>query len=273
MNSKIENPSKTEYVGDTTLKEKREYYSLDYQYTGLAVMIHNYEFTNPDYLNFPKVAYENDLKSFMTLEKFNFQIHNVYQNQTEAQISQIIEYYTSTFDYSNYATVFFCMSSHGKLHTFISSDSIEIDIQTKIIEPFYKVDSLKNKPKIFLLDCCRGNKTINKSYDNNVDNRKNQIIIESEDIKLKFDNLSDVFKAFATTENFIAGLSSTNGSHLISIFFDVLDKNGKTDEWHDLCIKVGNMMKDKGIGQVPDFRNGCALKYLAFVKKLETVFN
>jgi hypothetical protein len=220
-----------------TRPEEREYYSLDYKFTGLAVMIHNYEFTNPE----NKDVYEKDIKSFEILKKFKFQIDNVYINQEKEQISKIIAKYTSSsFDYSDYACILFCLVSYGGKNTMLSTDEHYVDIQENIIEPLCKVDSLKNKPKIFLCDCFWGN-------------------------TIKFETLSDFFFVFAAAKNF-ADYSKKYDSYLISTFFEVLDKHGKTEDWDGLQKEVVRLMEKRQY-QVPIYITNAKCK-LAFVKNL-----
>lgn len=152
---------------------KPNYYSLQYKLSGLAVMLNNYKFTNA-LLNFPYKVANKDIESFETLKKYNFQMHNVFLNLTKSRIKQLIRFYTN-FDYSDYACFFFCMSSHGGKHTIMSSDCFKMDITDDIVEPFYHVDSLLNKPKIFLFDCCRGNEQYQKD-DSQIDSFENSAI-------------------------------------------------------------------------------------------------
>jgi hypothetical protein len=256
-----------------------EYYSLDYKYTGFAIMINNYKFTNESF-NFPEGVSDKDIASFKTLDNFNF-ITNSYLNQTKDQIVKLIDYYTShDYDYTDYACVFVCMSSHGAKDTILSSDCTSMEITEDIIEPFYKVESLKNKPKIFLFDCCRGDLEIKKTAvvdddgddddgNNNNDDEANNVVGKTnankrKRYKIKLAELSNFFMAYSTSRNFIAGAHSEKGSYFMSAFFEILAKHGRTDDWNDLVIKLGNFMKTN-YGQVPVFEGSPLCKF-AFVK-------
>jgi hypothetical protein len=250
------------------------YYSLDYKYPGLAILIYNFEFARNDLLgNFDKRISEKDIKSFEKLKQFGFQIEPIFLNQTKSEISQLIAKYTS-LDYSDYACVFLCMSSHGAQHTFMSTDYnpepdsdpdpnvnyVEaIEIQEEIIEPFYKVTSLTKKPKILLFDCCRGDMSMSKKIGNKNKNKKMKDFV--------FADLSNFFTVYSTLENFEAKCNLRRGSYLISTFFEVLEKYGKTHDWNELNIKVNNLMKERHL-QIPSFKSSPENK-LAFVKKLE----
>jgi hypothetical protein len=251
----------------TTSQQENDYYSLDFKYTGLAVMINNFEFTSNRFPNFPKNVSDKDTESFGTLKDFNFQIEEVMLNQTKAQITEIIAKYTS-FDYADYACILFCMSSHGEQNTIISSDCVGIDIQTEIIEPFYKVASLENKPKIFLFDCCRGNKSVKKAPGNSdadIGKENN----DEENNPFELPNLpKNFFILYATIPNYIAGAARKIGSYFIATFFEVLRKHGKTDDWDSLLRKVVKLMEERHI-QVPINEKKNAMYKLAFVKKLE----
>lgn len=230
-----------------------QYYSLDFKFTGLAVMICNFEFTNPSN-NFPLELFKKDIESFQTLKKFNFDTY-YYTNQNSMEIDQLIAKYTS-FDYSDYACLFLCVSSHGSKYSFISSDELSIEINEEIIEPFYDVESLRNKPKIFLFDCCRIG-SISSRISNKKQNRK----------KNKFADFSNYFLAYSTIINFVSKLSTEKGSFFISVFFEVLDNFGKTDDWDELERKMIKLMKDRH-DQIPVFERRSEHKF-AFAK-LET---
>jgi hypothetical protein len=282
------NPLKTENnVAGTTSHSQTEveveYYSLDYKFTGLAVMIHNFEFRDRRLPDFSEEVCKIDVKSFETLKNFNFQVDQVYLNQTKVQIFEIIKKYTEDFDYSDYACIFFCISSHGEQNTIMSTDYnpddetysyVEaMDIQEDIIEPFYKVKSLKNKPKIFLFDCCRGYENMTKGMtkgladgDNNIVNKNKNTNTEKKEFK--FADLSNFFFAYATLPNFVSNCSKRRGSFLISAFFEVLDKYGKTDDWDELKRKMTMLLEERYL-QVPIFEKSNSKFKLAFVKQLE----
>lgn len=61
----------------TTSQHKNDYYSLEFKFTGLAVMINNFEFTSDYYPNSPKIVSDKDIESFGTLKDFNFRIEEV----------------------------------------------------------------------------------------------------------------------------------------------------------------------------------------------------
>lgn len=256
-NNKKPTNENTNFVATNSQIESSNYYSLDFKYTGLAVMINNFKFSNQDN-NFPDQVVDKDVESFETLKKFNFQT-NVFLNQSKFQIDHLITYYT-LYDYSDYACVFICMSSHGGQHTILSSDCVSIEIAEDIIEPFYKVESLKNKPKIFLFDCCRGEEVQALSKADGTNNKKKTKIIK----EFKFADLSNFFFAYSTVINFISELSIRRGSYFMSAFFEVLDNHGKTDDWDELKRKVVKVMKER-FRQIPVFESRSEFK-LAFVK-------
>jgi hypothetical protein len=251
-------------MNDTTSHTELEYYSLDYEFKGLALILSNYEFTSKRFPNFPKIVSDKDLESFRTLEKFNFQIKEEFLNKTKAEISQIITKYTS-FNYSDYGCLFLCMSSHGGQNTIVSSDGFEMDINKDIIKPFYKVESLKDKPKIFLFDCCRGDIKVKKGEASNIEMNKDN----NDDVKKEIDfaDLSNFFFAYSTILDYEALCSYGKGSYLISTFFEVLDKHGKTDDLSSLQTRVARFMQNTH-KQIPELTIRAPKKF-AFVKKLE----
>jgi hypothetical protein len=258
-NNKSSNENKS-----TLVFKENEYYSLDFKFTGIAVMIGNYKFTN-EANNFPDQIAHKDIENFETLKKFNFNT-NCYLNQNKKLIDYLIARCTG-FDYTDYACLFFCMSSHGSQHTIMSSDCIQMDIFKDIIEPFYKVESLKNKPKIFLFDCCRGRETMNKAdfgavRDDHIDKYQNKPMRNEKE--WKFADFSNFFFAYSTVINFVSELSFRRGSHFMSAFFEVLNNHGKAEDWYELQRKVAKLM-DERHKLVPEFVIRSKFK-LAFVK-------
>jgi hypothetical protein len=244
----------------TLVVKENEYYSLDFKFTGLAVMINNYNFTN-EANNFPDQISDKDIENFETLKKFNFKT-NYYLNQSKKLIDHLIAFYTM-FDYTDYACLFFCMSSHGAQHTIMSSDCIYMDIYEGIIEPFYQVESLKNKPKIFLFDCCRGRETMYKAdVGAFIDINQNKPMRKEKE--WKFADFSNFFFAYSTVINFISGMSIRKGSYFMSAFFEVLNNHGNAEDWDELKRKVVKLMNERH-KQAPEFVSRSQFKF-AFVK-------
>jgi hypothetical protein len=153
------------------------------------------------------------------------------------------------------------MSSHGGKHTIMSSDCVDMDIYEDIIEPFYQVELLKDKPKIFLFDCCRGDEKMSKAdpgggIDKNTKRTKNK--------EFKFADFSNFFFSYSTVINFTAELSIRRGSYFMSAFFEVLDEHGKTEDWDELKRKVVKLMTERH-KQAPEFVSRSQFKF-AFVK-------
>lgn len=72
------------------------------------------------------------------------------------------------------------------------------------------------------------------------------------------------FFAYSTVMNYTSELSGRIGSYFISVFFEVLDKHGKTDDWDELVTKVSGVMEDR-FNQIPEFVKRTKHK-LAFVE-------
>lgn len=238
-------------------------YNLNFKYTGLALMIINYEFSDPQN-NFPPEGYNPDLdiESFSTLENFNFQII-VYRNQTRDQIEGLINDCVN-FDYSEYGCCFLCISSHGDEKSIYSCDQEKIDREEEIIERFFQSESLKNKPKIFLFDCCRGNYTmIAKSL------AKNDNDLAKGKKYLKVHDTNNFFIGYAAVKKFKAHIHPiAKRSNFIWAFFDVLKSQEKI-EWDRLKIATAVRMKENNCFNPPVFE-GVHDSILTFVKNTKT---
>lgn len=267
------------------------YYNLDFKYTGLAIFITNYTFKNGQN-NFGPQCYsvENDIDHFKVLEQFKFQT-KVHVNETRAKTLDLIEHYTSAFDFSDYACLLICASSHGDptRSAFLSVDERLIDINDQIMEPFERVESLRGKPKIFLFDCYRaGYSSRRDEYDDELgeeeegerERRDDDETRTSyyEDVAFnqrlthpKWPNVAeDYFLGFAVVKNaptHLLKFSLEKSSHFISTFFEILYKNGRQKNWSELTSMVREKMLKKKCHHRPEFSHlAQSNKVFAFAK-------
>jgi hypothetical protein len=247
-----------------------KYYDIDFKYNGLAIMIVIHEFTNPE-RNFKPQVYdpELDIQSFKVLQDYNYKLV-IKKNQTKAELLSLISFYTHpNFDYSNYASFFFCITSHGREDKIVySSDEEEIDRNKHIIEPFYNVKELSKKPKFFLFDCCRGAFAMRVIHKGTMVNKGNIMGVVDKNIEIK--NVYDTknfFLGFATVESFTATIDVdwAKRSFFIWSFFDVLKEHDCID-WLDLTVATSNKMEENGCKHPPSFESRSPCKF-EFVKK------
>lgn len=245
-----------------------EYYNLKFKYNGLGILLINYEFKNHRLEDFPADFYNPslDIQSFKVLENFNYQTM-IHKNLTKEQTKHLIHYFTTLFDFAEYASVFVCVTSHGdKKDIIYSSDEQEIDRNEDIIEPFYCVETLKHKPKLFLFDCCRGRKSSTTEAA--------RMLIEKGTILLKnsvANNLAQRFDmehfyfAFATVENFASSIYKVHQrSIFIWMFFEALNASARI-EWDDLRRSIIRKMKANDFNQQTEFSTRSPYKF-EFVK-------
>lgn len=272
------------------------FYSLDFKYTGLGLMINNYKFNRHNYekntinsinnhKNSQDEQAENEIASFETLAaNLNFQTH-VNLNQSKLQVKHLIKHYTSSFDFTDYACLLVCFASQGNgQSSILSSDCFPIQIYADIVEPFCRVESLRNKPKIFLFDCARGRGDelmvggggwsklgIIASQHHQLNKAKKAMTSFSSNNTNREFRVRDFFLGtYSMVSNFgsrrmssLIGAAS-KGACFLTTFFEVVENHGKFDDWDELTRKVTKVMNER-YRLIPEFQNRAELK-LTFAK-------
>ena len=81
------------------------------------------------------------------------------ENKTAAEINQLIEEAKNCVDSNQgkYHSLIIIISSHGSEGTICGADEQSVDVQKKIVEPFYNTEcvGLQGRPKIFMINACR----------------------------------------------------------------------------------------------------------------------
>lgn len=152
-------------------------YEINYEKPGI-VLIFNNKFNDkvPDSKNpevevykYPKMVREGSEKDVERIEalfkdKLKYRVEK-FENKTESEIKNEIHKYEQ-IDYKD-DSIFVCfIMSHG---TFNGKDTIiethdfkTVHLERDFVKPFKKINSLKNKPKVFFIQACRGNNTLEK---------------------------------------------------------------------------------------------------------------
>ena len=143
---------------------------------------------------------------------------------------------------------------------------------TDFIEPFKTVKSLKNKPKMFFVQACRGKGYVPVDSPDNDDKEFNNPIPQ-----IALD--ADFLFAFATVVNYFGVRDSTNGSWFIQTLCNMIEKYKSTRHICDILTIVNKKVGEK---EAWDNQNNCLIKmvptytsqlrgFFYFSKKIENV--
>lgn len=85
--------------------------------------------------------------------------YKLHENKRAEEILEIIDGVKDMMEKNLYHSLFLVISTHGAKGTIVGTDEVSIDVEEQIIKPLhnYQCSGLRGKPKIFILNCCRGN--------------------------------------------------------------------------------------------------------------------
>jgi caspase 7 len=169
-----------------------------------ALVLNNYLFNNPDHnLNSGR---QDSLNIVRALENVGFKV-KLEKNKTAAEMQQVIDEFASK-DFRE-SDCFLCvLISHGDLveskGSVIYGTDGRYTIIKDLIEPFKSSKALEGKPKIFLINVCRGSETVHtfssgktqflddtpQAYSSKVDPRKT---IKEADMFLHYSTVSGYY--------------------------------------------------------------------------------
>jgi hypothetical protein len=129
----------------------------------------------------------------------------------------------SSIDYNNVGCVLIFIMSHGTDGKIFGTDGEEVHLND-FVDPFKTIKSLKDKPKMFFVNACRGNKMV-PTHDH-----MKLVEMDAEEAN------EDLFKAnktpldadflfvYSTVANYYSIRDSENGSWFIEILCDMITK-------------------------------------------------
>ena len=121
---------------------------------GLALIINNANFNAKSGFG-PRIGSELDVKNLENLFKYlGFKVF-VKQDLLEKEIMKCSEEFKKQFEKDEVDMCIVCMMSHGRDGRLVDIDGVGMDIDAILIR-FYD-ELLLGKPKLFLLQYCRGN--------------------------------------------------------------------------------------------------------------------
>jgi hypothetical protein len=202
------------------------------KYIGRAIIFNNYKFVDEeDKTEDLRLGSDNDVVTIKaTLKNLGFKVTQIYidlnDEQMKLEMKRCAE--KSYVNYSSFACVI--MSHGGNEYEIYGVNWKTVHLIDDLIAPFTKCASLKGKPKLFLVNACRGvgkfeligiNKDLLKLSDLTIaDGLKTD---QNKTTKEKLDD-TDVLIHYATIEDKKAYRHSAKGAYFIQSLCHVLDR-------------------------------------------------
>ena len=213
--------------------------------SGYVLVIHNYIF--PMRENSVRHGSEKDVKDLCSLfDDFNFKTR-VEENLTQSQMVEILNA-TSEKDFSRYDCFFCVILSHGINDGIHGTDDEVIEIEA--ITSNFRRDacpSLEGKPKIFLIQACRGN-------------RHDRVTIESDSEPVPCASSSlpadaDFLICFSSAPGHQSYRHTEFGSWFISTVVEIFKEYAEREHLMDMMSRVNNHVatcySKTGLKQIP----------------------
>ena len=216
-------------------------YSLNFAIPGRVFIFNNRNFTNKASF---RAGSEKDVQRLWDLfeEIIHFEVEcfiDKTADQLRAHIRKI-----SKLNYDNVGCVLIFIMSHGTDGKILGTDGEEVHLGD-FIDPFKTVISLKDKPKMFFVNACRGDKmTPAHDYAREVEMDKDEA---NHDLYManKTPLDADILLAFSTVANYFSIRDSEDGSWFIQVLCDVIEEFKTERNVLDILTKVNFSVKNK----------------------------
>ena len=200
-----------------TNTDEKVYDIIKYRNPGIVVIYNNKNFTNIGLKRF-KTRHGSDKDVSRIVEVFsnlNFEV-KPHLDQDKTSITNLIKEYSER-DYSIHGCFICFIMSHGKSGQIDTSDSQEITVK-EFIDPLKLNRSLKDKPKLFFIQSCRGkNKMLThdgaQTQDFHIE--LEQEGLENENASYKIPIEADFLICYSTVEGYLSWRHNDKGSFYI----------------------------------------------------------
>ena len=224
-----------------------EMYPLNFVKPGIVFIFNNMTFGHRS-LSFRAGSDKDVQRLFDTFGELNFDVE-CYIDKTAKELRTCISKIIREVDFTNIDSVLMFIMSHGRDNKIFGTDGEELYL-SEFVEPLKSVNSLKNKPKIFFINACRGN-MMAPTHDSytpqamvEMDAQEGAHNLNAAVSKTPLD--ADILLAFSTVANYFSIRNSENGSWYIQILCDMIDKFKTTNHLVDIltCVNAGVARKE-----------------------------
>ncbi|XP_061573625.1 caspase-6-like isoform X2 [Cololabis saira] len=248
-----QNLTETDYfLTSSVALDPAEEYRMGHKRRGLALVFNQEQFfwrlglgirsgTNADRYNLEK-----------RLRELNFDVRchdNLKQEDVLNKISEAAE-----DDHSDADCFLLVFLSHGEKDHVYAHDG-KIDIQH--IQSMFKGDkckSLAGKPKIFIIQACRGDKHDDPVYAcDAVDSETNEVVVDSSAVHT-LPAGADFIMCYSVAEGYYSHRETINGSWYIQDLCAMFQKHGDSLEFTELLTLVNRKVSMRSVGNCSDPR-------------------
>ena len=213
--------------------------------SGYVLVINNYMFPGRD--DVERTGSNDDVKNLINLfDDFSFR-HRLEHNQSGSQMLELLRG-TAEKDFSRYDCFICVILSHGTKDGIYGTDEkvIKIEAITSLFRR-HECPSLEGKPKIFLIQACRGP-------------RQDRVPVESDSDPIPLSSSSlpadaDFLICFASAPGHQSYRQAHLGSWFISSVFDVFKEYAEREHLMDMMLRVNNRVagfySKEGLKQMP----------------------
>lgn len=215
-------------------------YLMTHSQRGVAVIINNEEFEPKLELSKRTGSSKDEEALQKTFNFLGFKEIITEKNLTAKKMSDLLTAVANRTELQHMDGIVIAMLSHGDSDGIFGKD--EHMPFSEIFAPFRNSISLAGKPKVFVIQACRG-KDIDNGYPVSIDGP-----VPSDYNKNKSFHIpkgSDMLTAYATIEGHVSLRNHEEGSWFIQTFCQVMDRHGREREIHQLLTKVNHIVSHK----------------------------
>ena len=235
-------------------------YSQDFDFPG-RVCIFNNKFFKKE-IN-KRIGSERDVARLSALfYELNYDVIS-YIDKTAEEMRKSIRDMVK-YDYKNVGSLLVFIMSHGVEGKILAKDEEEIYL-TEFIDPFKNVQSLRNKPKLFFVNACRGEGYVPIHDRVASDNQTSIDLHEAAKTPIE----ADFLFAYSTVANYYSIRHLTDGSWFIQISCDTIERFKSTKDIGQILVRVN---KGVAVKEGRDQNNQLVKMMSTFTSQLKKEF-
>jgi hypothetical protein len=231
-------------------------YHINYASPGHVIIFNVKHF--PKSPHYTRHGSEKDVERLSRLfGDLNYEIEINLDLDSAQMRSRLIDY--SIKDYSQDSCCIVFIMSHGNKGTILASDNTNIYL-TEFIDPFKTNKSLKNKPKLFFIQACRGNQTL-KNMDDIESEAVSYDSFETDSTKVPIE--ADLLCSYSTIEGYYSYRDPNSGSWYIQTLCDVISNVISNEKYYNILnilTDVNSLMAKREI-IMPTFESSLTKRF------------
>ncbi|XP_053965043.1 mucin-5AC-like [Anastrepha ludens] len=169
-----------------------------------------------------------------TFKKYKLNVNTI-KNPTVKKIKDVVKSLTQK-DYTNYSCLIIAILSHGSAHDSVAASDGEYNVDEAMLHPILDVPSLKEKPKIFIIQACKG------------------ALVPGEyktDASMPRGSPSEILKCYSTFEGYVS-YRTEKGSPFVQALCDEIKLKGQnTDIEHLMKNAIETVKIQTRSNQIP----------------------